>query len=79
MPLDAGMIRCLAHELNRTLTGAKVERIQQPEKEELLLQLHQNRAACRLLGKEAVIEEYNVALIAAKADEDSDSDSTVIV
>ncbi len=49
MPLDAGMVACLAYELNEKLTGARVEKIQQPDKEEIILQLHQNRTGLRLL------------------------------
>ena len=41
--------------------------------------VHPINSDFRATLEEAVIEEYNVALIAAKADEDSDSDSTVIV
>ena len=41
--------------------------------------VHPINSEFRAALEEAVIEEYNVALIAAKADEDSDSDSTVIV
>lgn len=41
--------------------------------------VHPINSEFRAALEEAVIEEYNVALIAAKADEDSDSDSTVII
>ena len=41
--------------------------------------VHPVNSEFRAALEEAVIEEYNVALIAAKADEDSDSDSTVII
>ncbi len=41
--------------------------------------VHPINSEFRAALEEAVIEEYNVALIAAKADEDSDSDNTVIV
>ncbi len=49
MPLDAAMLRCLATELNRDLIGARIERIVQPTKDEVVLHLHKNRENPRLL------------------------------
>ncbi len=49
MAFDACMVHCIAHELNTALKGAKVERVLQPQSDEIWLQLHQNRTTYRLL------------------------------
>ncbi len=49
MAFDACMVRSIANELNTVLKGAKVERVLQPQADEIWLQLHQNRATHRLL------------------------------
>lgn len=49
MAFDACMVHCIANELNTTLKGAKVERVLQPQSDEIWLVLHQNRATYRLL------------------------------
>ncbi len=49
MAFDACMVHCIAHELNTQLKGAKVERVLQPQADEICLQLHQNRKTCTLL------------------------------
>ncbi len=49
MPLDAAMLRCVCRELDHELTGACVERILQPTKDEIVLVLHHNRENIRLL------------------------------
>ncbi len=49
MAFDACMVHCIAHELNTELKGAKVERVLQPQSDEIWLQLHQNRTTHRLL------------------------------
>jgi len=40
MALDAAFLRCLANELNDCLHGARIERIVQPAKDEIVLHLH---------------------------------------
>ena len=39
MPLDAIFLTALTQELNQTLPGARIDKIQQPERDAVLLQL----------------------------------------
>ncbi len=48
MAFDAGMVAALANELNTKLAGARVDKIQQPEKEEIVLTLRADRDNVRL-------------------------------
>ncbi|MBQ4117056.1 MAG: NFACT family protein [Clostridia bacterium] len=48
MAFDAGMVAALANELNIKLTGARIDKIQQPEKEEIVLTLRADRENLRL-------------------------------
>ncbi len=48
MAFDAGMVRALAYELNNRLVGARVDKIQQPEKEEIVFTLRADRENVRL-------------------------------
>ena len=48
MAFDAGMVRAITNELNTKLAGARVEKVHQPEKDELLLLLHAGRENLRL-------------------------------
>ncbi len=48
MPLDAIALSALAEELNNTLSGGKIEKIHQPEREELMLIIKANRDTKRL-------------------------------
>lgn len=48
MAFDAGMVRAITTELNTKLAGARVEKVHQPEKDELLFLLHAGRENLRL-------------------------------
>lgn len=48
MAFDAGMVAALAYELNGKLAGARIDKIQQPEKEEIVLTLRADRENVRL-------------------------------
>ncbi len=48
MAFDAGMVAALANELNNRLAGARIDKIQQPEKEEIVLTLRADRENLRL-------------------------------
>ena len=48
MAFDAGMVAALANELNNKLKGARIDKIQQPEKEEIILTLRADRENVRL-------------------------------
>lgn len=48
MAFDAGMVRALVNELNSKLKGARVDKIQQPEKEEIVFTLRADRENVRL-------------------------------
>ncbi len=48
MAFDAGMVRAITNELNSKLTGSRVEKVHQPEKDELLFLLHAGRDNLRL-------------------------------
>ena len=49
MPLDAICIRALAQELRQRIEGGRIDRLQQPERDMLLLSLHANGENLRLL------------------------------
>ena len=49
MPQDAFHIRRLASELNQTLTGAKINKITQPSKDELFLIVYTGKTTARWL------------------------------
>lgn len=49
MALDGIVLRALTHELNCTLTEGRIDKINQPEQDELIFQIHKNREAHRLL------------------------------
>ena len=48
MAFDAGLVRALADELNSKLNNARVDKIQQPEKEEIVFTLRADRENVRL-------------------------------
>jgi len=48
MAFDAAMVSAVADELNRKITGARVEKVTQPEKDEIVLLLHLGRENMRL-------------------------------
>lgn len=48
MAFDAGMVGAIAHEIKERAEGARVEKIYQPEKDELVLQLHTREGNLRL-------------------------------
>ena len=54
MPLDAVLLRGLTYELRKSAVGAKIDRVQQPEKEMLLLTLHTNEGGRKMLLSAAV-------------------------
>ena len=49
MAFDAGMVMAVAHELKNELLSSKVEKVLQPEKDEIILLLHKGRETKRLL------------------------------
>jgi len=48
MAFDAGMVAALSFELNKKLKGARVDKIQQPEKEEIVIVLRADKENVRL-------------------------------
>lgn len=49
MALDGIVLSNIVHELNATLIGGRIDKIYQPEKDELLLSIRSNRVAYKLL------------------------------
>ena len=49
MPFDAGLAAAITKELKEQLVGAKIEKIQQPERDEILLSLKIGRETKKLL------------------------------
>ena len=49
MALDAGMIRCLASEISHEVVGCRVDKIHQPEKDEIDLFVHTPNGTKKLL------------------------------
>ncbi len=48
MAFDAAMVSAIVHELNQRIIGARVEKVTQPEKDEIVLLLHAGRENLRL-------------------------------
>lgn len=49
MPLDAVFLSALTGELSGQVTGAKIDKVQQPERDQLLLSLRSRSGNCRML------------------------------
>lgn len=49
MAFDAGMLACVIHEIRTSANGARIEKISQPEKDELVLQMRSFDGGQRLL------------------------------
>ncbi len=49
MPLDASAVRCAAYEINSLLTGGRIEKIYQPERDEVVLIVKNQSTAYRLV------------------------------
>lgn len=49
MALDGIVLRALTHQLNTTLLQGRIDKINQPEQDELIFQIHHNREGYRLL------------------------------
>ena len=48
MAFDAGMVGAVAHEIETRISGARIEKIYQPEKDELVLSVHTKEGNLRL-------------------------------
>ncbi len=48
MAFDAGMVGAVAYELNDKIAGARIEKVYQPEKDELVLALHTREGSLRV-------------------------------
>ncbi|MBR5926307.1 MAG: NFACT family protein, partial [Firmicutes bacterium] len=49
MPYDAIVAEYIAEDLEKNLCGAKIEKVQQPEADEIVLQLHKDAVRKKLL------------------------------
>ena len=49
MPNDSFTIKSVTSELNKTLSGGKINKVYQPEKDETVLQIYSNNKNYRLL------------------------------
>lgn len=49
MPLDASAVRCAAYEINKILQGGRIEKIYQPEKDEIVLAVKNTNGNFRLV------------------------------
>ncbi len=49
MPLDASAVRCAAYEINSLLSGGRIEKIYQPERDEVVLIVKNQSSAYRLV------------------------------
>lgn len=49
MALDGIVLRALTHQLHETLVEGRIDKITQPDPEDLVFQIHRNRETCRLL------------------------------
>ncbi len=48
MAFDAGMVHAISYELQTKIAGARIEKVYQPEKDEIMLQLHAEKENLRL-------------------------------
>ena len=49
MALDAGMLACMVHEIRTVALGGRIEKVMQPERDEIILQLRSTEGGKRLL------------------------------
>ena len=49
MAFDAGMLACMVHEIRTVAGGSRIEKIMQPERDEIILQLRSTEGGKRLL------------------------------
>ena len=49
MAFDAGMLACMAHEIRTVALGGRIEKVMQPERDEIILQLRSTEGGKRLL------------------------------
>ena len=49
MAFDAGMLACTLHEIREESLGARVEKVYQPERDEIILQIRSKNGGKRLL------------------------------
>ncbi|MBE6652448.1 MAG: fibronectin/fibrinogen-binding protein, partial [Ruminococcaceae bacterium] len=49
MAFDAGMLACMVHEIRTVALGGRIEKVMQPERDEILLQLRSTEGGKRLL------------------------------
>ena len=49
MAFDAGMLACMLHEIRTVALGGRVEKVMQPERDEIILQLRSTEGGKRLL------------------------------
>jgi predicted ribosome quality control (RQC) complex YloA/Tae2 family protein len=49
MAFDAGMLSCVLHEIREESLGARIEKVYQPERDEIILQIRSKSGGKRLL------------------------------
>ena len=49
MAFDAGMLSCVLHEIKEESLGARIEKVYQPERDEIILQIRSKSGGKRLL------------------------------
>ena len=49
MAFDAGMLACMVHEIRTAALGGRIERVMQPERDEIILQIRSFAGGRRLL------------------------------
>lgn len=49
MPLDAVCLRAVLSELDTRIAGGRIEKVYQPDRDEVVLQIRGGQGACRLL------------------------------
>ena len=49
MPLDALCLSAVIHELNMRVAGGRIEKVYQPDRDEVVLQIRGGQGPCRLL------------------------------
>ena len=56
MAFDAGMLACMVHEIRTVALGGRIEKVMQPERDEIILQLRQGEDMLGIIHK--IFEKY---------------------
>ena len=73
MALDAIYLSALTRELAEKITGAKIDKVQQPERDQLLLSLRSRNGNCRLLI--SAVDHSDIGSLSGHGQRDGSADA----